>query len=222
MKILGMSERWPAKCETPLHLRSVVAESWDDAARSLRLHAPTQCTVGRLLHGLLITNRYIARHPGANVIIQSAHGEKVVAVELDYGDEICFSFHHLIGFSATIEFRTILDWAISSWAIGRPVLSIAKGPGQIFFRCAGSPAIWDEQQRLPSSQRVQSSRLVLWPTNAVFRTDSLESIWDIWMGEIRVFMQCQANAPHVVMDVEQQSNDHHRLWDLIVRLYRFW
>lgn len=222
MRILAVEERLSIPCHDPLHLKSVVAETRSDVARSLQFHAPLQCTVGRALHGLLMTNQFSEREPGAEVLIQSAHGERTVAIELNDGEEVCFSFHHLIGFSARVSFRAIIDWAVTSWAAGRPVVSVARGPGLLFFRCAGSPAIWDSERPLPETQRIQCSRLVVWPADASFCTDSLESVWDIWFGELRLFMRCPRDGGHVVMDVDHVAANHHRLWDLIKNIYRFW
>ena len=222
MRILGVADRFEASCVAPVHFKSVVTESSDNTSRRLATPAPLNCTVARLLHGLFLTTRYASRQPDAKIAIQSAHGEFIVVVELNAGEEICISFDHLLGFAATISFRTLLDWSIPSWAIGRQVVNIATGPGQLYFRCAGRPMIWDNQNALSDTQRIQSGRLVLWPRNAEFRTEPLESLLDVWFGEIRVFMKCEGTTPFVVLDVEQKRGHDNPLWSLISRLYRFW
>ena len=222
MKVLSVADQFEASCDTPLHLKAVVAESWENASRSLLPHKLTECTLAKLLHGFLLTSRYRGQQPGASVVIKSAHGETVVVVELAAEEELCFSFDHLIGFSESVSLRTVLDWSIPSWGMGRFAVNIATGPGQMFFRCAGRPEVCDERNPVSDTRRIQSCRLVLWPVGAEFRTESPESIWDVWFGEMRVYMKCPETTPLLVMDVEQRRVHQNPLWAMISRLYKFW
>lgn len=215
-KILEIGETLSLPCIEPIHLKTGVTNTTHGVFVETNFHQPQQCTLAKFLHGLLPTSLHRSDSAGQRIEIPSANGRQLVAVRIDRNEEACVSLKHLIGFSDTAQFRTVMDWSATAFAIGRSFLHLASGPATLVFRCSGKPSSWTER----TTQRIQSNRLVFWPKDSVFSSSPLTSDFDIWFGQTRMFVSSQTHGGVIIADVDESSVEVHPLLGLIKQVYR--
>lgn len=209
------------ECKVALHTRNRVAESTDDIKVARSVFGLSQCAIARFAHSLLVTDRYWSDDLTKRVVIPANQGHELIAVRLDEHEEACISLTNLVGFSENITFRTVFDFAITSWSINRAFQYLAMGPGLLLFDCFGEPAILNSHAEL-KGQRIQVGRLVMWPKDLEFHADEVHSGVDLYIGDARFFITYTSSTIPVILDVNDQHVGSPAIWGLISKLYKPW
>ncbi|MBN67891.1 MAG: hypothetical protein CME32_01245 [Gimesia sp.] len=204
-----------------LHVKSAVVESTKHLNVSGEIPNPLQCPIARLFNGCFITQKYWSDDAAYPITLPTREGHHLIAVRLDKDEEVCISFKHLFAFSDQVNFQTVLDLSIASWAIDRAFQHLCKGPGLVVFECAGVPKVWDGVET-ESEHRIQVERMVLWPKDIQFVADKVHTSRDIYLGMTRMFVRQPSSGIPVILDVDDRDVTRQNLFSILKRLYRLW
>ncbi len=116
-----------------------------------------------------------------SVDFRSVAGAEFVEWRLKNGEEVIFNYEDLVAITETVTLSTIISLRFTTMLMGKPLFTVARGPGTLVLETKGVPIAHDEELLVRS---VSSSRVIAWQKHTRFTVDSELNIFDIYLSNL--------------------------------------
>jgi len=121
--------------------------------------------VPRLRHGLVCVNKITGSSTLEKVTFTAARGVRLVALELQQGQQITVEMSRVSGFSSGIRFKGSINLNLCVLALGKALRTTASGKGILLLETTGPPDVDFKAEEAPSTA---PEKLVAWSADAHF------------------------------------------------------
>lgn len=145
------------------------------------LPRPWRGILPRILYKAWVMNAYTRPKEGGSIRFKPPEAHRFVVWRLEEGDQVCFDYRKLVGFSKSVRLKTLFSLRLSAFAMNRLLFPVAIGPGLLVMEAVGQPSIMP-QEAAPES--VPPSRLVAWSIDTVFELEAHGGILNDYMSPV--------------------------------------
>lgn len=188
-----------------------------------RMPQKSACFFSRCIHHKLFLNEYFTKSDSESKIVIGTPFEKnLVQITLEENESMAIDLRYLIGFSASVKLKLNINFSMSSYAVRKNCITIAKGPGILLLETNGQPTVltselFGTQENTHQSGKFSSVRLIAWTPSIHFQFDSIYSWIDIYCNDIRI--QCQPDQKeYALLDADISDSVVKTNW--FIRLLR--
>ena len=172
-------------------------------APKLAVPQPLVSTVRRLVTGTLFMNEIAVRpnHPEP-VDFRSTAGAEFVEWTIGEGEEVVFTYDHLVAFSGGVKLSSHLSLRLTTLLLGRPFFYLARGPGRLVLITKGTPLLTGKKQ---ATRSVSAGRVVAWQRPVEFSVQSETNLVDIYFSSL--YLQ-RSSPEYVLIDADDGRTRH--------------
>lgn len=144
----------------------------------------------RLFSGSLSLNRVVPSNTddGAGVSINPP--AELVMWKLRRNERVFFHFNDFVGMSDTVKLERRVSLSISTLIFGQMIHYCAVGPGRLYLRTIGQPAVIEPGATTPGHN---ASKLVAWNIASRFDVDANLNVTNTFLSESNVRPTSEAN-----------------------------
>lgn len=219
------------QAETPASLQVSQAQHWYlrrnksptlDAGihESVSLPSPLDCVGGRLLNGSYLMQRVYSEGGSGAVGVSCSHSRRLLRIELEDDECVCFNAKFLVGFSSGVRLRSYLNLSLAAFGCDQNFVCTARRRertlASLLFEANGEP-------ECPSSRggTFDPSRLIAWDSRVGFKFSKLQTLFDAYLTRPRVDGEWYGFRYGIVLDADhgQSGTSMGSLWRMIRSVY---
>ncbi len=153
-------------------------------APRISLPQPLVCVLSRVLAGNYFMNRANCEHAAeGRIVFKTAGVSQLVEWQLAPGEEVLFHLKEFVAMDASVRLSSYVSFRIPTLLMGRFIFRVARGPGRLILRTAGTPEV-SETGDAALSKPVH--RFVAWHRAARFKLEAEQGFADIYLSGVHV------------------------------------
>ena len=153
-------------------------------APRISLPQPLVCVLSRVLAGNYFMNSAnCERAAEGRIVFKTAGVHQLVEWQLAPDEEVIFHLKDFVAMDASVRFSTYVSFRIPTLLMGRFIFRVARGPGRLILRTAGTAEV-SETDDAALSKPVH--RFVAWHRAARFKLEAEQGFADIYLSGVHV------------------------------------
>lgn len=153
-------------------------------APRITLPQPLACIFSRVLSGRYFMNQAdCARASEGRIVFKTAGVRQLVEWYLAPGEEVIFHLDDFVAMDESVRLMTYISFRIPTLLMGRFMFRVARGPGRLILRTAGTAEVSDTADAVLSKP---VHRFVAWHRTARFKLDAEQGFADIYLSGVHV------------------------------------
>ncbi|MGD8808742.1 MAG: hypothetical protein PVG24_04005 [Gammaproteobacteria bacterium] len=168
------------------------------------LPQPLACVLSRVLAGNYLMNCANCENAAeGRIVFKTAGVRELVEWRLAPGEEVIFHLNDFVAMDASVRISSYVSFRIPTLLMGRFIFRVARGPGRLILRTAGTAEV-SETGDAALSKPVH--RFVAWHRAARFKLEAEQGFADIYLsgvhvkkspGDLVVFVAEAADRPRI-------------------------